>query len=205
MSEAQILFNRPKANYSRWEDLRDEMLKYFELFSGRETISGLCLYLGFSSIKGFAEYKENDPGFKCLINGFIESLDEQTKQFIYARYKGNTKKRADSSLSPLHRRIKSNMYSRLNQAIRGKKSNSFHLTFGYTQDQLIKHLESKFYGNINWDNYGKYWHIDHIKPVSWYDWKDLDNGDLIKECWGLNNLQPLPAIINSMKGNRYSG
>tara|TARA_R110002096_G_scaffold433376_1_gene651950 strand:- start:539 stop:1123 length:585 start_codon:yes stop_codon:yes gene_type:complete len=30
----------------------------------------------------------------------------------------------------------------------------------------IKHLESQFDGNMNWDNYGEYWEVDHIHQLN---------------------------------------
>ena len=66
---------------------------------------------------------------------------------------------------------------------------------GYTERELIEHLESKFEDGMNWENYGSYWHIDHIIPQSWF----------IKKCWSLENLQPLKAFDNMSKGNKWAG
>lgn len=75
---------------------------------------------------------------------------------------------------------------------------------GYTVDDLIIHLESKFKKEMNWGNYGAYWHVDHIKPASWFSY-DSVNDDSFKKCWALTNLQPLEALINISKSNRYEG
>jgi 5-methylcytosine-specific restriction endonuclease McrA len=53
---------------------------------------------------------------------------------------------------------------------------------------------------MTWENYGIYWHIDHIKPLSWFNLETE-----FKDAWALSNLQPLEATKNLSKGNRYIG
>ena len=72
---------------------------------------------------------------------------------------------------------------------------------GYNSQQLKEHLESMFTEHINWNNYGKYWHIDHIIPKSLFNFTCAED-DQFKECWSLKNLQPLEAIENLKKGSR---
>jgi len=67
------------------------------------------------------------------------------------------------------------------------------------------HLESQFKPGMNWENYGKYgWHIDHIRPQSWFKFESKNDPEF-KICWALSNLQPLWAKENSFKGNRFEG
>lgn len=70
---------------------------------------------------------------------------------------------------------------------------------GCSFGQFKLHLESKFDENMNWDNYGTYWQIDHIKPISL--------AQNVKEVYDLNhytNFQPLYWLENIRKGNKYS-
>jgi len=69
---------------------------------------------------------------------------------------------------------------------------------GYTIDDLIKHLEKQFDDKMNWENYGSYWWIDHIKPRSAFNYKSPKDKEF-KECWALSNLQPLEKITNIKK------
>ena len=55
---------------------------------------------------------------------------------------------------------------------------------------------------MNWENYGSYWHIDHIKPKSLFIFESLEDEEF-KQCWSLNNLRPLEAKENIRKGNRF--
>ena len=57
---------------------------------------------------------------------------------------------------------------------------------------------------MNWKNYGSYWHIDHIKPKTLFNYSSPEDKEFIK-CWSLSNLQPLEKITNIKKGNRYEG
>lgn len=198
--------NAKRAEYPHAEQLR---LKMIECLDINPTCSPIYFvsYLGFIDIKDFFSYKKEDKNFEHLRAVFVESLPKESQEFLYAKIR-EKKKRPEQSGCAISRKIKTNTYIRLNQAVRrkhNKKTNqSFIETFGYHQDDLKKHLESKFNNGMNWDNYGiNGWHIDHIKPVSWFDFTDIESA--IKECWALNNLQPMWGQLNSMKGNRYEG
>ena len=47
---------------------------------------------------------------------------------------------------------------------------------------LRNHLEKQFEPWMSWDNYGKWWHVDHIIPVTKFDLTDPEQQkqDLIK-------------------------
>lgn len=74
--------------------------------------------------------------------------------------------------------------------------------FGYTLDELRIHLQANFTAGMSWDKFFKgNIHIDHIKPISSFDFsKDPDA--TLKKCWALPNLQPLWAMDNFKKGNK---
>lgn len=55
---------------------------------------------------------------------------------------------------------------------------------------------------------GQIWHIDHIRPCSSFNFVNEDgsvNQEAIKECWKLENLQPLYAEDNISKSSWYNG
>jgi 5-methylcytosine-specific restriction endonuclease McrA len=81
-----------------------------------------------------------------------------------------------------------------------KKQFSWLKFVNFSLNDLIVHLESKFTPEMTWENYGTYWHIDHVKPLSWFDLKTEFN-----DAWTLSNLQPLEATKNLSKNNRYIG
>lgn len=73
---------------------------------------------------------------------------------------------------------------------------------GYTIEDLENHLETQFKEGMNWANYGD-WHIDHIKPVSSFDFENPKDKEFQK-CWALDNLQPLWAKENIKKGDKLN-
>jgi hypothetical protein len=79
-----------------------------------------------------------------------------------------------------------------------------HQLIGYNQEQLRLHLQSKFEDDMNWDNYGRVWQIDHYRPVASFDF-DCDRTAAIRECWSLSNLRPLLNSANLQKGSTWNG
>lgn len=65
----------------------------------------------------------------------------------------------------------------------------------YSIEQLKQHLENQFTDDMNWDNYGTYWEIDHIIPVNTFNITSMHDIEF-KICWSLNNLRPLEKVAN---------
>ena len=72
---------------------------------------------------------------------------------------------------------------------------------GCTPDQLRRHLESQFKRGMRWDNYGSYWHVDHILPVASFDHAVASQR---MQCWHWSNLQPLEARENMRKSDKVT-
>lgn len=72
---------------------------------------------------------------------------------------------------------------------------------GYTSKDLMAHLENQFTPEMSWQNHGSYWHIDHIVPQSWFNYKAPEDKEF-RICWDLDNLQPLEAKENISKNSR---
>lgn len=95
------------------------------------------------------------------------------------------------------------MSSAIYGALRGNKAGRrWETLVGYTVGDLISHLEAQFDENMFWHNYGTYWHIDYIKPRSSFSFEVAEDQEF-RECWALKNLQPMEAIANIKKGNKY--
>jgi hypothetical protein len=77
-----------------------------------------------------------------------------------------------------------------------KEKNTYDV-LGYSAEELKNHIESLFLENMSWDNWGE-WHIDHIGPIS-----SFDKTESPKIINALENLQPLWAIDNIKKGNKF--
>jgi len=59
-------------------------------------------------------------------------------------------------------------------------------------------LQYQFDDEMNWNNYGTYWHIDHVLPVSMFNHEDTE---AVSICWNWRNLRPLEARENIKKSN----
>ena len=77
-----------------------------------------------------------------------------------------------------------------------KNSNNF---FGCDIIKLTEYLEAQFTPEMNWENHGSYWEVDHIMPRSSFD---LNNEDQIKKCFHYTNLQPLVKDENRKKSSK---
>lgn len=100
-------------------------------------------------------------------------------------------------------RLNENMQSAIWRCIKSNKAGErWESLVDYTLKDLMNHLEKNFTEKIDWDNYGSYWAIDHIKPKSLFTYSNPKDAEF-KKCWGLENLQPLEKTINIKKGNRY--
>lgn len=80
-----------------------------------------------------------------------------------------------------------------------KSINTLNL-LGCSIEELKQHLESKFYADMSWENYGSYWHIDHIRPCASFNLQKYEDQ---KICFHYSNLQPLTAKENLSKGSKF--
>jgi len=100
--------------------------------------------------------------------------------------------------------VSSNMYSHLKQNNLSKNRRGWENIVGYTVEDLKTHLDVMLLEKgWTWEGLGKVWEIDHKRPVSWFRFSSLEDPQ-IKECWALENLQPLLKADNRSKGNRWS-
>ncbi len=103
----------------------------------------------------------------------------------------------------LSHRLRQSVGCRISQFLAGTTKRDFVGMLGYTPNELMCHLESQFIDGMTKENYGE-WHVDHIIPVSWWEYSSTDDSEF-KQCWSLANLQPLWAFDNHSKSNRYAG
>jgi hypothetical protein len=80
--------------------------------------------------------------------------------------------------------------------LRLKKSEQI---LGCKIEEFKFYIEGKFSEGMNWENHGK-WHIDHIIPISY-----AKNEEEVINLNHYTNFQPLWAIDNYKKGNKYIG
>lgn len=97
-------------------------------------------------------------------------------------------------------RLSHNIRTRIRMALkRNSKSSNTNKLIGCDIPFLKTYIASLFTEGMTWDNYGE-WQIDHIKPCSKFDLSKKDEQLL---CFNFKNLQPLWALDNLIKKNKF--
>jgi hypothetical protein len=68
---------------------------------------------------------------------------------------------------------------------------------GCSINEARKYLELQFRNGMSWDNYAKFWEIDHRLPLVSFD---LTKPEEQKKAFHFTNLQPLTVLENRNKG-----
>ena len=107
----------------------------------------------------------------------------------------NARDREKYNNSPSYR-LNILMSSNIYRALRGGKSEQhWEELVNYSLQELKEHLERQFDENMNWDNFGSYWEIDHIIPRNQFNYVKSEDKEF-QICWSLANLRPLEKIAN---------
>ena len=119
------------------------------------------------------------------------------------RARETARKSARKRRENLSYRLHNNFSRRMRETINNSKDyQSWVSLVDYNLEKLKQHLETQFKDGMSWGNYGigeDKWNIDHILPISHFDIDSYDCQDF-KNCWALDNLQPLWHIENMAKG-----
>lgn len=133
-----------------------------------------------SSIKRKDHYKENRV-----------AIIKQTNNYKVEKMK----------VDPLFK-IERYMRCRIYQAFKAQLHEKNNKTLKYldcTAPELQKWIEYQLYDGMTLENYGNYWHIDHVKPCSKFD---LSKEEDIIECFCWKNLRPFRSEKNAEKSNK---
>lgn len=137
------------------------------------------------------------------------SADERKryKEAHLVRYKRRMLKKNSNYFNEIKREKKGSPIILQRQRLRTHFANSFKRYRKTKVDTLSKMIgctwafftswiESKFTKKMKWDNYGHYWHIDHIEPLAAFD---VYNNEHMLRAWHYTNLRPLSAKENRIK------
>lgn len=143
------------------------------------------------------EYTLNNKATKKEYDRLYCALNK-AKKAEQARLWRKTKKQTDPAF-----RFKCNVSKQIWQLLstgvgkNGVRTADILHSLGYSLADLRQHLENKFTEGMTWENYGK-WHLDHIRPVCSFNFSSVQDFEF-KQCWSLDNLQPLWAEDNLKK------
>lgn len=139
-------------------------------------------------------WKRNNPEYRKKQRNYHRQWVVNNPGVLQARMK--ERKASDPGF-----RVQCNMRNRfkdLMKSAKGGGTSNIRKVIGCTTKELAAHLESMFTSMMSWDNYGVYWHVDHILPCTSFDHTDDRQ---VAQCWHWTNLQPLEATENLRKSD----
>jgi hypothetical protein len=145
-----------------------------------------------SKIKSTIYLKNNPEIFKTIRKKHYNKNKETIKQYSKIYYNENKNKyrllNKELYKNNINNKIRHVISTRINKALKNNKDKH---TIEYTYcsiNYLKQHIESQFRPEMNWNNHGVIWEIDHIKPCALFDLSDTEQQ---KQCFHYSNLQPL--------------
>jgi hypothetical protein len=132
-----------------------------------------------------------------------EKRREASKQFRLNNPTHNQEYQKEKCRTDINFRLTRNLRSRMKYALNNnaKANKTIHI-LGCSIPFLKDYLQSKFLPTMTWENYGRYWHIDHIIPCSSFN---LSKKEEQEKCFHYTNLQPLFAVTQTINGITYIG
>lgn len=102
-------------------------------------------------------------------------------------------------------RLNNSVRGEISRSIKGNKNGRHWETLvGYTLEELMTHLEKNFVSGMSWDNHNQIgWHIDHVIPLSAFNFSYPEDIDF-RKAWALKNLRPMWAKDNLLKWTKLS-
>lgn len=173
----------------------------------KDGLTSACKFCRRKSVKDYTK-KNRDKYLKYQKDKYQK--DKQKRIADRKEYYLNNKEKIKSShLIYIRNRRNNDPIFRMIGAIRNgiykslkglsKKHKSFNY-IGCSIEELWIHLESQFTVGMTRENYGE-WHIDHIMPLSSFDFSNIENDDSpLFIAWHYTNLQPLWSKDNLKKG-----
>lgn len=137
-------------------------------------------------LKDFAKLKKFYKKKICLMC-YPEFLKEQKTEWC--------KKERETNMNY---RIKKSLAARLRAVLTKDNDNTTMDYIGCNIQYFREWLEYNFTTEMNWENYGSLWSIDHIIPVCKFD---LTNEIQKFQCWNWSNMMATPVKYNSSKKN----
>lgn len=136
-------------------------------------------------------------GIKRKIRFPARRVEERRRRIREYSVKADRKRRLNVGY-----RLSRNVGRQIRLALHGEETAiNWRTRLGYSLKELQKHLEKQFTTKMSWQNYGKYWWIDHRIPQSKFNQEHIED---FRTCWELENLRPMEKIANIVKGNKYS-
>lgn len=159
--------------------------------------------------KASVEWKTKNKAKKIALDKRCYEMNREKRIIAAKEWKINNPLKVQLSRNKSNKKARSTPIGRLNNNIsRGINSSLKSKTKGnrhweklvnFTVVQLRTHLEKLFTPEMTWENYGLYWHLDHVVPITVFNFDKPEHIDF-RRCWSIKNLQPLEKLKNLSKG-----
>jgi hypothetical protein len=153
---------------------------------------------------------------KVCINIYAENYRDKNKEIISEKHKKWTENNSEylkeyrkenkEHINKISRkkyaedpeyRIKKILRTRFNKTVKEKKKYSKILNYiGVSLEYFKKWIEFQFEKDMNWENFGKVWELDHIIPICKFNAIIEEDTNI---CFNWTNLQPLYKKENRTK------
>lgn len=142
-------------------------------------------------------YDAKFPDWSSLVP--VETAKERARRYARKKHKESPK----DSPYRLKKIIRSRVYNSIKRAT-NQKPRLKHRTIqmlGCSIETMKAHLEKQFKKGMTWENHGTHWHVDHIVPLSQFDFTNPIQAALATHY---TNLQPMWASENLYKSDRIT-
>lgn len=182
-----------KQYYLKNKEKRAKLDKeYYEKNKSKRQQQGIQYYK--ENREEILEKKQNDISRKEYAKTYYQNNKEQRLEYSKTYFSQNKEQHYQlkkvKKQKDINFRLHENLRSRLSNALKGRVKNTTIEELGCSIEEFKLHLEKQFNENMNWENYGIYWEIDHIQPLS-------KGGS-----FHYTNTQPMHFSENRSKGNR---
>jgi len=130
-----------------------------------------------------------------------DRVAKKRQNYLPRRRELSTIRRLENPNRRLAENIRGRTYSMVKRFTPSKRYKTYDL-LGCTPEFFRTFIEAQFTPEMTWANYGTFWNIDHIIPISKFDLQDPVQ---VHRAFHYSNCQPLDAIKNSMKNDALPG
>jgi hypothetical protein len=197
--ESETLREKRKAYYKANKDAILENQKVYAEKNKEKVLENKRAYHEKNKETIHAKKREYYQKNKEYIKAKVKAYYVENKERIIER--NNQYERERRRRDPIFRltlNTKGAVYKALMRENGGKYGSKTLDALPFTIVELKEHLQSQFDEHMTWDNYGDYWHVDHIYPLSALPYDSLEHPHFAL-VWDLNNLRPLSAHENVTK------
>ena len=142
-----------------------------------------------------ADYYQKNKEHKLEV-GKKYVANNRVQRNVYIRVYKKVKRETDPSFK-VYENVRKRIWKLLTKNKSDKSGKSKEL-LGCELDQYRKWLEFTFEEDMTWDNYGSYWHIDHVKPLISFD---LSDKEAQHNAFHWTNTRAMTATNNLKKGD----